>query len=186
MGKSLGTNASLEEYLMKYITTILDQVFEIEILKDNKVMVNGDEYEVDFETVPGQMVYSLLVNGKSFEAHVNQGEEDWMVLLQGTLYNAEVIDEREKRLRDASKDEGGEGSSFSLLAPMPGLIVKVPVVEGDTVEKGEVLVILESMKMQNELKSPINGKVNTISVMEGENIDKKQILLIVEPLEKEE
>ena len=68
---------------------------------------------------------------------------------------------------------------------MPGLIVKLPALEGDFVAEGDVLVILESMKMQNELKSPISGTVTEVNVSEGENVEKRQILLIVEPAEEE-
>jgi biotin carboxyl carrier protein len=185
MGKSLGKNASLKEIQMKYITTVNDEVFEIELLKDNKVIINGEEILIDFETVPGQMVHSLIVNGKSYEARINEDDDNWSIYLKGTLYSAEVIDEREKRLRDASSDDAGTGNSYSLKSPMPGLIVKVPFSAGDSVEVGDVLAILESMKMQNELKSPIAGIVSEVAVSEGENVEKKQILLNVNPPEKE-
>jgi len=171
---------------MKYITTIKDEVFEIELLKDNRVLLNGEEIIVDFETVPGQMVFSLIVDGKSFEARVNEDNEEWLVYLKGTLYSAEVIDEREKRLRDAGAGGVEGGGTYSLLSPMPGLIVKLPISDGESVKTGDVLVILESMKMQNELKSPITGTISAISVSEGENVEKKQILLNVIPPDKEE
>jgi biotin carboxyl carrier protein len=68
---------------------------------------------------------------------------------------------------------------FHLKAPMPGLVVAVPVHEGQPVEKGEVLVILESMKMQNELRSPRQGMVARLRVTSGDRVEKKDTLLSV-------
>jgi biotin carboxyl carrier protein len=73
-----------------------------------------------------------------------------------------------------------ESGEFHLKAPMPGLVVAVPVEEGQQVKKGQVLVILESMKMQNELKSPRDGTVARIRVRAGESVEQKQALLSVQ------
>lgn len=72
-----------------------------------------------------------------------------------------------------------EGGEFQLKAPMPGLVVSVLVNEGDAVEKGQVLVVLESMKMQNELKAPRPGTVGRVRVKAGETVEQKQTLLSV-------
>jgi len=98
-------------------------------------------------------------------------------LLRGRLYVVQVEDERERRLRTAVQSRIGEAGEFHLKAPMPGLIVAVPVSEGQHVEKGQVLVILESMKMQNELKAPRAGTVQRIRVKAGEAVEQKQTLL---------
>lgn len=165
---------------MKYITSIGEQEYLIEIVDEHHVLVNENMYEVDFESVSGHPVHSLLVDGKSFEAYVSPREEDWQVLLHGDLYNVRVQDERERRLRAASGGLIAERSEFHLKAPMPGLIVDVPVKAGQSVEKGDVLVILESMKMQNELRSPREGTVIRIRVQAGDSVDQKQTLLSVE------
>jgi len=72
-----------------------------------------------------------------------------------------------------------ETGEFLLKAPMPGLVVSIPIEEGYEVKKGQVLLILESMKMQNELKSPRDGKVNRIKVKAGESVEQRQTLLSV-------
>lgn len=87
-------------------------------------------------------------------------------------------DEREKRLKAAASGMNGDGE-FQLKAPMPGLIISIPVNEGDEVVKGQVLLILESMKMQNELKAPRDGKIQRIRVKAGETVEQKQPLLSV-------
>lgn len=165
---------------MKYITTIEDKQFTVEIIDEKHVSVDGKVYEIDFESVSGQPVYSLIVDGRSHESYIYQGEENWQVLLRGRLYPATVEDEREMRLRAAAGGRVAETGEFHLRAPMPGLVVAIPVTEGQEVKKGEVIVILESMKMQNELKAPRDGTIGRIRVRPGESVEQKQTLLSVQ------
>ena len=162
---------------MKYVTTIDGKEFEIEVVDDHHVRVGNRLLEVNFETVSGQPVYSLIVDGKSYESYVYPGDEDWQVLLRGRQFQVKVEDEREKRLKAAAGGGVAEGGEFHLKAPMPGLVVAIPVAEGEEVKKGQVLVILESMKMQNELKSPRDGTISHIKVKPGESVEQKQVLL---------
>jgi len=165
---------------MKYITTIGGREFTVEIIDEHHVSVDGVVYQVDFESVSGQPVYSLLADGESFEGVVYNDEGTWFVLRRGVLYTAEVEDEREKRLRAASGGNVAAGGVFHLKAPMPGLVVSIPVSEGQQVQTGDVLLILESMKMQNELKSPKDGVISRLRVTPGESVEQKQTLLSVE------
>lgn len=162
---------------MKYITTVENKEYVVEIVDEYHVTVDGKTYAVDFESVAGQPVFSLIADGKSHEAYVAAGEDHWQVLLRGHLFPVTVEDEREKRLRSAAGGGVAETGEFNLKAPMPGLVVAVPVSEGQDVKKGQVLLILESMKMQNELKSPRDGKVHRIKVKAGESVEQKQTLL---------
>ena len=164
---------------MRYITTVEGKQFLVEIIDEKHISVDGKVYEVDFESVSGQPVYSLIVDGKSHEAYAAQNEDSWQVLLRGRLYPITVEDEREKRLRSAAGGGVAETGEFHLKAPMPGLIVAIPVSEGQKVTKGQVLLILESMKMQNELKSPRDGTVGRVRVKAGETVEQKQTLLSV-------
>jgi hypothetical protein len=87
--------------MMKYITTIADREYTIEILDENQISVDGVVYEVDFESISGQPVFSLLVDGDSHEAYIYPDEDRWEVHLQGIQYRVLVEDEREKRLRSS-------------------------------------------------------------------------------------
>jgi len=164
---------------MKYITTIDGKEFVAEIIDERHVRINDQVLEVDFESVSGQPVFSLLIGGKSYEAYIYPDEKEWQVLLRGRLYQANVEDEREKRLRAAGSKVSDVGGEFHLKAPMPGLVIAVPVAEGQAVTQGQTLLILESMKMQNELKSPRDGTVARIRVKAGETVEQKQTLLSV-------
>jgi biotin carboxyl carrier protein len=164
---------------MKYITTIDDKQFTVEIIDEKHVSVDGKVYEIDFESVAGQPVYSLIVDGRSHESYIYQGDDNWQVLMRGRLYPVKVEDEREKRLRAAAGGSVAETGEFHLRAPMPGLVVAVPVAEGQSVKRGQVILILESMKMQNELKAPRDGTIGRIRVKPGESVEQKQTLLSV-------
>jgi biotin carboxyl carrier protein len=165
---------------MKYIASVEGKEFIVEIINDKQVIIDGETYDVDFENVHGQPVYSLIVGGKSYEAYVYADEGEWQVLMRGNLYQIKVEDEREKRLRAASGGGVAERGEFHLKAPMPGLVVEVPVTEGQEIQKGDVLVILESMKMQNELKAPRDGTITRIRVKPGDSVEQKQTMLSVE------
>ncbi len=164
---------------MKYITTIGDQQYLIEILDEDHVVVDEQVFEVDFDSISDQPVHSMIVDGRSFEAYVYPSEEGWQVLLHGKLYPAVVEDEREKRLRAAAGSRVAERGEFHLKAPMPGLVVGIPVAEGQDVKKGDVLIILESMKMQNELRAPRKGTVMRLRVEAGDSVEQRQTLLTV-------
>jgi len=167
---------------MKYITTVNDKSYTIEINEEQRITVDGVEYAVDFASI-GQgeaSIYTLLVNGQSYEAFVSENESDWQVLLRGALYTARVEEEREKRLRAAGGVVSGSASGeFNLKAPMPGLVVAVPVAEGQAVKKGDNLIMLESMKMQNELKSPREGTVTRVKVKVGDSVEQNQVMVTI-------
>ena len=165
---------------MKYVTTIDSQEFEVEVVDERHIRVGKHLLEVDFEAVSGQPVFSLILDGKSYEAFVYQNDEDWDVLLHGRQYQVKVEDEREKRLKAAAGGGGALQGEFHLKAPMPGLIVSTLVAEGEKVKKGQILLILESMKMQNELKSPRDGTVGRVRVTAGESVEQRQTLLSVQ------
>ena len=164
---------------MKYITVIGSKEYLIEISDDNSVILNGEKLVVDFDSIAGQPVFSLLVDGQSYEAFVYPVDGEWQVLLKGRLHTARVEDERERRLRAVSGEGVGESAEFHLKAPMPGLVIDVPVTDDQFVEEGDVLVILESMKMQNELKSPRSGKVVRLRINPGDSVEQNQTMLSV-------
>src|SRR5512134_1177694 len=99
---------------MKYIATVEDKEYIVEVLDDHHLVVNGRIYVVDFESVSGQPVYSLIADGKSHEAYVASGEDNWQVLLRGHLFPVVVEDEREKRLRSAAGGGVAETGELNL------------------------------------------------------------------------
>jgi len=164
---------------MIYITNVNGKDYSIEILDDNHVKVDDQVYDVDFMSIADQPVFSLIMGGKSYEAYVYPGEDDYQVLLQGRSYSVNVEDEREKRLQAVGGSTVSQSAEYHLKSPMPGMVVSLPIEEGQPVTKGQVLVILESMKMQNELKSPRDGILSRVRVKPGDSVEQRQPLLSV-------
>ncbi len=171
---------------MKYTTAVNEREFEIEINDDRHVTVDGVRQEIDFQAVGNRPLYSLLIGGYSYEAYVEAGDDGWQVLHRGNLYQVQVEDERAQRL--AQRGGGGPavaGGEYHLKAPMPGLVVTVPVEKGQAIAQGELLVILESMKMQNELKAPRDGLVTRVRVQPGDSIQQNQVMVVLAPAQSE-
>lgn len=175
----MGENAQ-----MKYVTSIDDLKFEIEINDESHVIIDGVSHEIDFHAVGKLPMYSLLIGGHSYEAYVEIGDEGWQVLHRGHVYNAHVDDERAQMLSHVVANQAiGSGGTYLLRAPMAGIVVTLLVEEGQAIAKGEVLVVLEAMKMQNELKSRCNGVVTRICVQPGDNIPLNHDLVVISVVE---
>ena len=168
---------------MKYLATVNETTFEVDINEDNYVTVDGQRYEIDFRAVGNGPLYSLLIGGNSYEGHIEGTDDGWQVLHKGDLYMVEIEDERSQRLMKL----GGAGIStkgdYYLKAPMPGLVVSVPVKEGQEVSEGDILIVLESMKMQNELKSPQDGTILRIQANPEDTIQQDEVMLVLSPLD---
>ncbi|HEY48066.1 MAG: hypothetical protein AMJ88_15800 [Anaerolineae bacterium SM23_ 63] len=165
---------------MKYIATIDDKTYEIEINSEHEISLDGKSLSVDFLPIGGPPIISLLLEGSSYEAHVNPTDVGWEVFLLGQRYLVVVEDERQRQLREVSIAQAVHRETFHLKAPMPGMIVTIPIEEGEKVKRGTNLVVLESMKMQNELKAPRDGEVTAIRVKPGDNVDQEQVLVVLE------
>ncbi|HET7012064.1 MAG TPA: biotin/lipoyl-containing protein [Anaerolineales bacterium] len=162
---------------MKYLATIGDHTFEIEVRSDREIILDGKPYAVDFLSLAGQPVYSLIHEAQSYEAYVHLTDEGLQVLVRGQSFQVDVEDERQRRLRQTSEIQVATKGELHLKAPMPGLIVAVPVSEGQAITKGTNIVILESMKMQNELKSTRDGVVQRVRVRPGDRVEQNQVLV---------
>lgn len=168
---------------MKYVTIINNEQYEIEIDKDGGILVNGEARDFNFLNLGGSL-YSVITQNKSLEAVIDDEDNKIEVMMNGRLYETQVLDER--ALLMAQRRGGLGGGSGEVHAPMPGLIVKVVVTDGQEVEQGQTLVILESMKMQNELKSPTDGTVKAIHIEASQSVNKNDLLIEIEPPTEEE
>ncbi len=162
---------------MKYIATVKDREYTIEIDPDKGILIDEVPQEVDFRRLPAGGVTSLLMNHRSIAAVVEERIDHWEVLIEGELYAVQVQDERAyrlERMRSTGLTVDGEAIVTS---PMPGIIVGVPVAVGDFVRHGDKVVILESMKMENELRAPCDGVVTHVHVTAGASVEKDQPLV---------
>lgn len=162
---------------MKYIATVKDREYTIEIDPDKGILIDGEPQLIDFRRLPSGGVTSLLMNHRSISAVVEERSDHWEVLIEGELYAVQVQDERAyrlERMRSTGLTVDGEAIVTS---PMPGIIVAVSVSVGDMVRHGDKIVILESMKMENELRAPCDGMVSHVHVAAGASVEKDQPLV---------
>src|SRR5580658_7118143 len=147
------------------------------------VQIGDRQHQVDLAS-PGAAVeevetgvYSILRDGRSYEIVVRDGLDGALdVHVNGSHYVARVSDPRKSKKRSGALLEGRQ----NVLAPMPGKVVRLLVAVGDEVGAGQGLVVVEAMKMQNEIKSPKAGKIVAIAVAEGVAVNPGQVLMSVE------
>ena len=137
----------------------------------------GDEPERSAQVeVPEPGVYSVLMDGRSYDARVEERPGGMVVVIDGYRFEIEVRDPR--RWSRKPGGAGGEGVQ-SIAAPMPGKVVRVLVEPGDTVDAGQGLVVVEAMKMQNEMKAPRAGRVLSVAVKEGATVAAGEVLATI-------
>lgn len=144
-----------------------------------KVLFDGTQHEVDF-LEPQPDLYSLIIEGKSYEADVDahEGSDKIWVGILGNCFEVEVVEEK-KKLGPALAS--GLFGRQEIKSPMAGNVKKVFVHEGERVEAGHVLIILEAMKMENQVKAPVAGTVVSVSASEGIPVAPGDLLCALEP-----
>jgi acetyl/propionyl-CoA carboxylase alpha subunit len=167
------------EEVVKLKAFIEDQEHELTLKIDGgrvKAEIDGRVYDLELrEPEPGS--YLLLRGAEVHECRVGQGHDGFAVNLHGRNYAVTIVDP--KRLRGGQDAHDHHGLA-EITAPMPGKVVRVQIEAGATVEKGSGLVVVEAMKMQNEMKSPRAGVVVSINVKAGDTVNAGDVLAVVE------
>ena len=125
----------------------------------------------------------VIVDGQEFEVEVEVENGKWLATLEGRTFEIEIPDSGPvaKKRRTAG---GKKKKSGTVSANIPGKIVTIEVSEGQEVTEGQVILILEAMKMQNEIQAPVNGKVVSVNCEEGQSIEANVPLVVIEPKEE--
>jgi biotin carboxyl carrier protein len=142
-----------------------------------RVSLDGQLVDADTAIVSPDTV-SVLLRGQSFEIHVTPTVDDHLKLQSGPHeLTAQIQDPRawQGRRHGAAEAEGRQ----QIVAPMPGKVIRVLAKTGDEVEAGQGLLVVEAMKMQNEIRSPKKGKVEKVQVKEGQAVNAGEVLCIV-------
>jgi biotin carboxyl carrier protein len=167
---------------MAFIAKLGEQSYSVEIEEIGKslyrVAIDGNDFLVDGKKT-GRTNYSLIVDNRSFEIEVDNAADEYRVLVDGRNYHVHLIDERRVRVGGGQSEIELQGRQ-KISVPMPGKVIAVLVSEGDSVERGQGLVIVEAMKMENEVRSPIAGEVKEIKVKPGDAVEGGAVLVIVE------
>jgi biotin carboxyl carrier protein len=165
---------------VKYFVRVGGTPFEVEV-EGSRVLVGGEAFEAQFAAVPGTPLHHLLLNGASWTLAAEPGpaaegadlgRAPWVVSAVGERFQVEVVDERTHQIQERTDPAPRPASDGVVAAPMPGLVVRVEVTEGQRVEAGAGLVVVEAMKMENELRAPGPGVVTRVHVAAGEAVEK--------------
>ena len=156
---------------MRYFVTVNDEEHEVELVDRPgglEVRYDGEPIETRYEEVDRLGQVALFLGHRSFAISIEGDSAQAMVTVAGHLYDVAIEDERERAAHQAERGRGRRGGEVTSI--MPGVVIKVLVAEGETIVAGQALLILEAMKMQNEIAAPAAGKVVRIHVAEGEAV----------------
>ncbi len=154
----------------------IEKIITVEKKKDSYMfLLDGEKYEVKTGIVEANMV-SFIMNNRSFEAVLSKNESGRHLAIGGLDYMIETV-----------TDDGAAGSSRgdghgngSVESPMPGSIVAVNISKGDKVEAGDAVIVIESMKMQNEIAAPVGGTVKSVKCSVGDQVAFGDLLVEIE------
>jgi pyruvate carboxylase subunit B len=166
---------------MKYFVRVGQAQHEI-ALDGETVTLDGKAFKAHVEDIPGTPLQLLSVGNERFRILARRGAERgaYDISIEGHRLPVEALDERARVIRQlsgASKKRAGAGN---LVAPMPGLVVRINVKEGDAVRAGQGLVVMEAMKMENELRASANATVKRVAITPGSAVEKGALLLELE------
>ena len=158
------------------VSSRADALSQVRYVRDNLA------YAVDSQFSETSGGVSLIINGESTEAHVETWGDSVRVEIRNQVFNFGVADPLRYQAQALSKQLQAAGPRI-VRAPMPGRVVKILVASGTEVEAGQGLVVIEAMKMENELKSPSSGRVSSVWVTEGSAVENNAALITLEQRE---
>jgi biotin carboxyl carrier protein len=162
---------------------------ELDIIDHQTFTFNGESFDFYYRFITPNVLV-VRVNGENYvvtassdiEADTELRNTDFNVDISSTNYKLICKNELDVLIEKFSQSRSDKGFKKDLISPMPGAIVKINVKTGDIVKKGQVLVVLEAMKMENELKATGESKVAQICIEEKSSVDKGQVLIKLEPV----
>jgi biotin carboxyl carrier protein len=165
---------------VRYKVTVAGRVYEIEVDHGHLVRVNGHAVYVDLEQVGSLPIYAIALDSSAFVAFVEEVDGTYRVEVAGGVYPTEVQVVRPTLPPRKTACPKGENGCLVVAAPLPGRLVALPVAEGEWVESGQTVAIVESMKMQMELSAPRSGVVDTVHGKPGRDVAQEEALVTVQ------
>jgi biotin carboxyl carrier protein len=170
---------------MKYVVEVNGERLHVE-LNGSTAIVNGEHHTVNLQAIAGTPVRLVRI-GEAMHRVTSRrqpqnGRGSYVLDVDGFRYEALALDERTRTIRDLSAKSEGASGPAPLKAPMPGLVVRINVAVGDMVSAGQALVVVEAMKMENELRTASGGVVTSIRAVQGTAVEKGAILIELGPI----
>ncbi len=171
---------------MKYIATVDGKDHEIDVDRAGEVTLDGEDLTVDLQAIGGSLTYSLLIENRSYELVVERRPGGYDVMIEGDRFSVDVEEARLKQLKAMGGETHAEGGAAVITAPMPGLVVKLLAEVGAQVEENQGLLILEAMKMENEIRAPRAGRLRSMSVVAGQTVNQGDVMAVIEAADADE
>ncbi len=169
--------------MTKYYVQAEDETLEIDFEEQDGqlvVRIGAERMLVDLRHVNEPSLYSLIIDNRSHELFVEERDDEYEVLLDGELFRLKVQDEWARRLANIQRKSRTQTGDLPIKAPMPGAVLAVDVEPGQHVEKGQGLVVLGAMKMENQIKAPRDGVVKAIHCQQGQTVEQGRVLVVLE------
>lgn len=157
---------------MNYCVSIGDREYQVK-MQNNRLTVNGEPVQGDLIALNTNGLHLLSHGQHDLELHLQEQDPGTVEVLIGSMRMVARVETPQRRVR--KQKEGGQAGA--LTAPMPGLVASVLVQEGELVERGQVLVVLESMKMQMQMRAPCPGRVSRVAVKAASQVEKGALLV---------
>lgn len=162
----------------RYVVSVAGETHEVVVGPDAEVVIDGRPHRASLSGRGPTGMRTLFLDGKPGAVHATAlGRGLWELDLGGESVTVEVLGARAARVKALSGSAGSDRAAAALKAPMPGLIVQVAVKSGEVVEPGATVVIVEAMKMENELRAAVEARVERVLVAPGEAVEKGQTLV---------
>ena len=155
---------------MKYKVTVDGQTFEIDVLHNRLVQVDGRSLYVNLDQLGGLPVYSLMLDDVEHLVFVEEGQQEYLVEVQGRIYQVGVENQLPRLVPRGSECQSENENALVVSAPLAGCLVSLPVEVGECVEAGQMVAVVESMKMQMRLTSPQRGVVEMVHGVPGQDV----------------
>lgn len=167
---------------MKYVLQLKDERKSVSLDPDGVRYEGEPAMHAELSDIEGSPVRVVKIGTHVYRVVVQkrQGRGRYSLWVDGYRFEAEALDERTRAIRDLSAATAGPTGPAPILAPMPGMIVRVSVKAGDRVEAGQGLVVMEAMKMENELRATAAGTVRSVEVTAGTAVEKGALLVALE------
>jgi biotin carboxyl carrier protein len=168
---------------LKFYVEVEDRTFELEFVEFDgrlSVQVDGLDLTIDLRQVSQPSLYSLLIDNSSYDVLAESRGDEYDVLIGSEMFHLTVQDEWTRRLANIQRKTLVDTGEIAVKAPMPGAVIALEVEPGEDVKKGQGLVILSAMKMENEIKAPRHGRVKSIDVQPGQTVEQGRTLVVLE------
>lgn len=164
----------------EFVVTINKRKILITFKEDNKAFIDDKEFIYSISKLNSNSHHIIINNEPYFITSEKKGNSEYTLTLNGHVIETRVLSALQEKAAGLIEAKTAKHSETSVKSPMPGMILKIKKKAGDEISQGDSVIILEAMKMENDIRSQVSGKIKEIKVKEGEAVEKSTILFSIE------